>query len=130
MEVHYVPSLGPCMLFPVYSSQVSVVIVVITDLRFRSWITLLTVSFSFSHSGRYNWQEGKISGGAFSGVDPDFNHLIEKIYGVYAFQNPLHADIFPGARKMEAEIVRMTTNLFHGDEATCGTVSSFFNGCF
>ncbi|KAK4295499.1 hypothetical protein Pmani_031937 [Petrolisthes manimaculis] len=90
------------------------------------WSTedLLSEANHLLTQGRYNWQEGKISGGAFTGVETDFNHLIEKIYGVYAFQNPLHADIFPGVRKMEAEIVRMTINIFHGDEEACGTMTS------
>lgn len=38
--------------------------------------------------------------------------------------NPLHIDIFPGVRKMEAEIVRIVCGLFRGDSETCGFVSS------
>ncbi|KAK3876850.1 hypothetical protein Pcinc_005622 [Petrolisthes cinctipes] len=90
------------------------------------WSTedLLSEANHLLTQGRYNWQEGKISGGTFTGLETDFNHLIEKIYGVYAFQNPLHADVFPGVRKMEAEIVRMTINIFHGEEEACGTMTS------
>lgn len=37
--------------------------------------------------------------------------------------NPLHADVFPDVRKMEAEVVRMTCNMFNGNpESSCGTV--------
>ncbi|KAG7164660.1 Sphingosine-1-phosphate lyase-like [Homarus americanus] len=74
--------------------------------------------------GKYEWRDGKISGGAFSGSDDMFTNLLEKIYGLFAFSNPLHADIFPGVRKMEAEIVRMTISLFHGTDEQCGCITS------
>lgn len=45
------------------------------------------------------------------------------MYGDFAWSNPLHPDIFPGVRKMEAEVVRMTCTLFNGGPNTCGTVS-------
>lgn len=45
------------------------------------------------------------------------------IYQIASYTNPLHPDVFPGVCKMEAEVVRITCNLFNGDEATCGTVN-------
>lgn len=48
------------------------------------------------------------------------------IYAIASYTNPLHPDVFPGICKMEAEVVRMACNLFHGDSETCGTVSSSF----
>ena len=54
-------------------------------------------------------------------VDPQ---VVVEAYGKTAYANPLNPDAFPGIRKMEAEVVRMTCNLFHGDpETSCGTVS-------
>lgn len=47
------------------------------------------------------------------------------IYSIASYTNPLHPDIFPGICKMEAEVVRIVCNLFHGDEDSCGTVSCF-----
>jgi Fe-S cluster assembly ATPase SufC len=32
----------------------------------------------------------------------------------FTVSNPLHPDVFPGVRKMEAEIVSMCLDLFHG----------------
>lgn len=74
--------------------------------------------------GKYKWKEGKISGGAFSGTDEVFTEMLVKMYGIFSLANPLHADIFPGVRKMEAEIVRMTVDLFHGGDQHCGCVTS------
>lgn len=39
-----------------------------------------------------------------------------------AWTNPLHPDVFPGIRKMEAEIVQMAIDMFHGGSDACGTV--------
>lgn len=46
------------------------------------------------------------------------------VYGIASYTNPLHPDVFPGVCKMEAEVVRICCRLFHGDDDTCGTVSS------
>ncbi|KAF7247361.1 Sphingosine-1-phosphate lyase 1 [Varanus komodoensis] len=46
------------------------------------------------------------------------------VYEEFAWSNPLHPDIFPGLRKMEAEVVRMVCTLFHGGPNSCGTMTS------
>ena len=38
--------------------------------------------------------------------------------------NPLHPDVFPFVRKMEAEVVQMCCAMFHGGEEACGTMTS------
>ena len=43
---------------------------------------------------------------------------------MFAWANPLHPDVFPDVRKMEAEVVRMCCTMFHGDSVTCGAVTS------
>jgi len=48
--------------------------------------------------------------------------LLTEVYGLASYTNPLHSDIFPGICKMEAEVVRLVLNLFHGDSNSCGTV--------
>lgn len=50
--------------------------------------------------------------------------LIADVYGQTSYTNPLHPDLFPGLCKLEAEIVRIACNLFHGDENSCGTVKT------
>lgn len=42
----------------------------------------------------------------------------------YLWSNPLHSDIFPGVRKMEAEVVSMTLNMFHGGPDSAGAMTS------
>ncbi|XP_058241957.1 sphingosine-1-phosphate lyase 1 isoform X2 [Hemibagrus wyckioides] len=69
------------------------------------------------------WSKGKVSGAVYWG-DEKLTDLLVKVYGEFAWSNPLHPDIFPGVRKMEAEVVRMTCTLFNGGPESCGTVTS------
>ncbi|XP_041921715.1 sphingosine-1-phosphate lyase 1 isoform X2 [Alosa sapidissima] len=70
-----------------------------------------------------DWTSGKVSGAVYWG-DETLTKLLVQVYGDFAWSNPLHPDIFPGVRKMEAEVVRMTCEIFHGGPETCGTVTS------
>ncbi|KAM9560954.1 sphingosine-1-phosphate lyase 1-like isoform 2-T2 [Salvelinus alpinus] len=70
-----------------------------------------------------DWEKGRVSGAVYWG-DETLTKLLVKVYGDFAWSNPLHPDIFPGVRKMEAEVVRMTCTLFQGGPNTCGTVTS------
>ncbi|KAK2566386.1 Sphingosine-1-phosphate lyase 1 [Acropora cervicornis] len=64
---------------------------------------------------RYNgmcdvkWDEGRVSGA---------------VYSKFAWSNPLHVDIFPDVRKMEAEVVQMCVNMFKGGKDACGTMTT------
>uniref|UniRef100_A0A3Q3IJK3 sphinganine-1-phosphate aldolase n=2 Tax=Monopterus albus TaxID=43700 RepID=A0A3Q3IJK3_MONAL len=69
------------------------------------------------------WEKGCVLGIVYWG-DKTLTKLLVEVYGDFAWSNPLHPDIFPGVRKMEAEIVRMTCTLFHGGANSCGTVTS------
>ncbi|KAG5831015.1 hypothetical protein ANANG_G00299380 [Anguilla anguilla] len=73
--------------------------------------------------GEVQWEKGKVSGAVYSG-DSKLTNLLVKVYGDFAWSNPLHPDVFPGVRKMEAEVVRMSCTLFHGGPRSCGTVTS------
>ncbi|XP_034464268.1 sphingosine-1-phosphate lyase 1 isoform X1 [Hippoglossus hippoglossus] len=69
------------------------------------------------------WEKGCVSGAVYWG-DETLTKLLVKVYGDFAWSNPLHPDIFPGVRKMEAEVVRMACVLFQGGPDSCGTVTS------
>ncbi|KAF4105800.1 sphingosine-1-phosphate lyase 1 [Onychostoma macrolepis] len=70
-----------------------------------------------------DWAKGKVSGAVYWG-DEKLTDLLVKVYGEFAWTNPLHPDLFPGVRKMEAEVVRMACALFNGGPDSCGTVTS------
>ena len=84
-------------------------------------------------SGDCDWQGGALSGCVYN-VDKEVTGLITEVYGLSAWTNPLHPDVFPGIRKMEAEIVQMGLKMFNGGADACGTVNiktnSFKIFCF
>ncbi|KAJ8733137.1 hypothetical protein PYW08_001435 [Mythimna loreyi] len=73
--------------------------------------------------GSYDWQGGAVSGAVYH-VTKEISQVACDAYSLTAYTNPLHADVFPGINKMEAEVVRMAINLFHGDDDCCGTVTT------
>ncbi|CAH2070930.1 unnamed protein product, partial [Iphiclides podalirius] len=73
--------------------------------------------------GSYDWRAGSVSGAVYH-VSEEIAKVACDAYSLAAYTNPLHADIFPGVNKMEAEVVRMAVNLFHGDDGCCGTVTT------
>lgn len=77
----------------------------------------------YSSKGDVRWEDGKVSGTVYSGEEK-LTHLLVKVYEEFAWSNPLHPDIFPGLRKMEAEVVRIACSLFHGGPSSCGAMTS------
>eukprot|EP01124_Arcella_intermedia_P035124 TRINITY_DN8866_c0_g1_i1.p1 TRINITY_DN8866_c0_g1~~TRINITY_DN8866_c0_g1_i1.p1 ORF type:complete len:555 (+),score=76.72 TRINITY_DN8866_c0_g1_i1:156-1667(+) len=68
-------------------------------------------------------ESGKVSGAVYNG-DNNLTRIVNEAMYKFAWANPLHTSLFPGVRKMEAEVVAMTTKLFNGDANTCGTMTS------
>nr|CAG4636968.1 EOG090X051L [Ceriodaphnia reticulata] len=73
--------------------------------------------------GDCDWKAGGLSGCVYN-VDPEVTNLVTQVYGMSAWTNPLHPEVFPGIRKMEAEIVQMAIHMFHGGRDACGTMTS------
>ncbi|XP_071896431.1 sphingosine-1-phosphate lyase 1 isoform X5 [Anas platyrhynchos] len=77
----------------------------------------------YSSKGDVRWEDGKVSGTVYSGEEK-LTRLLVQVYEEFAWSNPLHPDIFPGLRKMEAEVVRIACTLFHGGPSSCGAMTS------
>ena len=69
------------------------------------------------------WRKGMVSGTVYHGGD-ELLDVITGAFRAFAVSNPLHPDVFPEVRKMEAEVVRMCCNIFNGGEDSCGTMTS------
>lgn len=70
------------------------------------------------------WKRGRVSGAVYHGGD-ELVHLQSLAFEKFCVANQLHPDVFPAVRKMEAEVVSMTLNLFNAPKDTgCGTTSS------
>lgn len=69
------------------------------------------------------WEKGKVSGAVYHGGQ-DLIDLQSKAFQKYCVANQLHPDVFPGVRKMEAEVVSMVLDLFNAPLTGCGTTTS------
>ncbi|MCB9232675.1 MAG: aspartate aminotransferase family protein [Bacteroidia bacterium] len=70
-----------------------------------------------------HWQTGK----AFALVyhpGKERSEAIKAAYDMFFSENALNPTAFPSLRQFEAEVIAMTADLFHGDENTCGSLSS------
>lgn len=56
------------------------------------------------------WEDGRVSGAVYHGGD-ELIRLQTEAFGKFTVANPIHPDVFPGVRKMEAEIVAMVREL-------------------
>ncbi|RXW20269.1 hypothetical protein EST38_g5579 [Candolleomyces aberdarensis] len=69
------------------------------------------------------WNEGKLSGAVYHGGE-DLQKIITAAYDRYCVSNPLHPDVFPAVRKMEAEIVAMVLKIYNAPATGVGVVTS------
>ncbi len=75
-------------------------------------------------SRKWYIEDGARLSGAVYSADPAHWDLVSTVMRMYIVSNPLHIEEFLSVTQMEAEIVRMTINLFHGDEECCGIGTS------
>jgi sphinganine-1-phosphate aldolase len=80
------------------------------------------------------WEDGFVSGAVYHG-ESDLLKLQTEAYGKFTVANPIHPDVFPGVRKMEAEVVAMVLSLFHappnaGGVSTSGGTESILMACY
>jgi len=69
------------------------------------------------------WERGHVSGAVYHG-GKEMLDLQGEAYRMFAVSNPLHPDVFPGVRKMEAEIVSMVLAMFNGPTGAGGITTS------
>lgn len=74
-------------------------------------------------AGHTHWEEGKVSGTVYHGGS-EITRLSSKAYELFIWSNPLHPDVFPGVRKMEADIISMVVKMYNGGPDACGTTTS------
>ncbi|KAF9446347.1 PLP-dependent transferase [Macrolepiota fuliginosa MF-IS2] len=86
------------------------------------WILAEMDKMDQEFENKTDWRAGRVSGAVYHGGD-ELEKIIVAAYERYCVSNPLHPDVFPAVRKMEAEIVAMTLRLYnHPDGA--GVVTS------
>ncbi|KAL8641732.1 MAG: hypothetical protein Q9228_001504 [Teloschistes exilis] len=69
------------------------------------------------------WEDGRVSGAVYHGG----NELVKlqlDAFERFMVANPIHPDVFPGVRKMEAEIVAIVLDLFKAPPGAAGVTTS------
>ena len=51
-----------------------------------------------------DWRSGHVSGAVYGAVNEDLCNVAGEVYCQHMWANPLHPDLFPNIRKMEAEV--------------------------
>ena len=69
------------------------------------------------------WEDGFVSGAVYHGGD-ELIKLQTEAFGKFTVANPIHPDVFPGVRKMEAEIVAMVLAMFNAPPGAAGVTTS------
>ena len=69
------------------------------------------------------WEDGYVSGAVYHG-GKDLQDLQMDAFSKFATSNPIHPDVFPGVRKMEAEVVAMVLNIFNSPPSGAGMTTS------
>ncbi|KAK4981684.1 Dihydrosphingosine phosphate lyase [Elasticomyces elasticus] len=69
------------------------------------------------------WEEGRVSGAVYHGGE-ELGKLQMEAFGKFGVANPIHPDVFPGVRKMEAEVVAMVLALFNAPDGAAGVTTS------
>lgn len=69
------------------------------------------------------WEDGYVSGAVYHGGD-ELMKLQTEAFGKFTVANPIHPDVFPGVRKMEAEIVAMVLGIFNAPPGAAGATTS------
>ncbi|KAF8479994.1 hypothetical protein F5888DRAFT_1629038, partial [Russula emetica] len=69
-----------------------------------------------------DYREGKLSGAVYHGGD-DMEKVLIAAFQRYCVSNPLHPDVFPAIRKMEAEIVVICLRMYNNPTGAGATTS-------
>jgi len=69
------------------------------------------------------WEDGLVSGTVYHGGAP-LIALQASAFESFCVANPIHPDVFPGVRKMEAEIVAMVLAMFNAPPGAAGVTTS------
>lgn len=78
---------------------------------------------SLANMDHTRWEDGYVSGAVYHGEE-NLLALQTEAYGKFTVANPIHPDVFPGVRKMEAEVVAMVLSLFNAPPDAAGVTTS------
>lgn len=88
----------------------------------EEWILAEMAKMDTDMGPNADWRHGKLSGTVYHGGE-DMSRVIVAAFERYMVSNPLHPEVFPATRKMEAEIVSMCLRMYNNPDGA-GTMTS------
>lgn len=85
---------------------------------------VIAVLKDYKQMDEFDLLTGKISGTVYHSDDKEREELILKTIEMFIDSNPLHPDLFIACRQMEADVIRMTIELYNGGPECKGSVTS------
>lgn len=85
--------------------------------------TILSELDNLANLDHTRWEDGYVSGAVYHGEDA-LMQLQTEAFGKFTVANPIHPDVFPGVRQMEAEIVAMVLRLFNAPDTAAGVTTA------
>jgi glutamate/tyrosine decarboxylase-like PLP-dependent enzyme len=70
-----------------------------------------------------DWKSGRTWGLVYHHSEAH-SQFLKDAYSLFMSENGLNPMAFKSLKKMESEVIRMTVDLFHGDNAAVGTMTS------
>src|SRR5687768_11525012 len=70
-----------------------------------------------------DWRGGRCFSLVYSAGEKHLE-LLKRASELYFVENGLNPMAFQSLKRMEAEVVRMTATMLHGDDKSCGTMTS------
>ena len=61
------------------------------------------------------WSNGRISGTVYAN-SREHTQLMNQVYGIYAWSNPLHPGVWPKLNQCEGEVIAMTSNMLNAPQ--------------
>lgn len=81
------------------------------------------LKYLHTFNDKVSWKTGRVSGAIYHGGE-DLSRIISQAFSLFILSNPLHPELFPGVRKMEAETVSMVLGMFHAPPEGVGCLTS------
>ena len=74
-------------------------------------------------TGDVRWQDGKTFGMVYD-AGPEAHAVVEAVAQMFLHDNALNTQAFPSLRRIQSDVVRITADLLHGDDAVSGFMTS------
>ncbi|CAD8177666.1 unnamed protein product [Paramecium pentaurelia] len=71
-----------------------------------------------------NYYSGKVSGSLYVHNDQQFIEDCQEFTKNFLYSNPMHADLWPASRQLEAEVIKMTGELFGQEKEAIGMLTT------